>query len=127
MSRLVGKQTICIGENKDADQLRGNREADQRLCFHYMESTIPLLSESKISRLQPSSVLVQLCLCQTWSETTLLAFPRDVSYIVQFFNIILYEQDNFKLSGAAKPFEAFMSDIFIKLVLSGHTMKKPCF
>ena len=27
-------------ENKDADQLRGNREADQRLCFRYMDSTI---------------------------------------------------------------------------------------
>ena len=29
------KPTICIGENKDADELRGNREADQRLCFRY--------------------------------------------------------------------------------------------
>ena len=29
------KQTICIGENKCADQLRGSREADQRLCFRY--------------------------------------------------------------------------------------------
>ena len=29
--------------NKVADQLRGNREADQRLCFRYTESTIPLL------------------------------------------------------------------------------------
>ena len=28
------KPTICVGKNKDADQLRGNREADQRLCFH---------------------------------------------------------------------------------------------
>ena len=27
------KPTICICENKEADQLRGNREADQRLCF----------------------------------------------------------------------------------------------
>ena len=27
------KPTICIGENKAADQLRGNREADQRLFF----------------------------------------------------------------------------------------------
>ena len=35
LSRLMGKPTICIGENKDADQLRGNREADQRLCFRY--------------------------------------------------------------------------------------------
>ena len=29
----MGKPTICLGKNKDADQLRGNREADQRLCF----------------------------------------------------------------------------------------------
>ena len=42
MSRLVGKPTICIGENKDADQLRGNREADQRLCFRYTDSTLPV-------------------------------------------------------------------------------------
>ena len=33
----------CICENKDADQLRGDREADQRLCFRYTDSTIPLL------------------------------------------------------------------------------------
>ena len=33
LSHLVGKPTICICENKDADQLRGNREDDQRLCF----------------------------------------------------------------------------------------------
>ena len=31
----MGKPTICIGENKDADQLRGDREADQRLCLRY--------------------------------------------------------------------------------------------
>ena len=35
-------------QNKGADQLRGNREADQRLCFRCTDSTIPLLSESKI-------------------------------------------------------------------------------
>ena len=33
MSRPMGKPKICIGENKGADQLRGDREADQRLCF----------------------------------------------------------------------------------------------
>ena len=49
MSRLMGNSTICIGKNKDADQLRGNREADQRLCFHYSDSTIPLLLKSEIS------------------------------------------------------------------------------
>ena len=27
------KPAFCICENKDADQLRSNREADQQLCF----------------------------------------------------------------------------------------------
>ena len=35
MSHDVRKPDFCICENKDADQLRGNREADQRLCFRY--------------------------------------------------------------------------------------------
>ena len=39
----MGKPTICIGENKDADQLRGNREADQRLSFRYSDSTVQFL------------------------------------------------------------------------------------
>ena len=33
------KSTFCIYENKGADQLRGKCEADQRLCFHYMDRT----------------------------------------------------------------------------------------
>ena len=49
MSRIVRKQDFCLGENKGADQLRGNREADQRLCFRYSDSTIPLLLKSEIS------------------------------------------------------------------------------
>ena len=68
------KPTICICENKDADQLRGNREADQRLCFRYIDSTIPLLSKSEISSLKPSSVAVQPGLCRTRSETRMLVF-----------------------------------------------------
>ena len=32
-SRVVRKPAFCICENKDADQLRGSREADQRLLF----------------------------------------------------------------------------------------------
>ena len=72
----MGKPTICIGENKGADQLRGNREADQRLCFRYTDSMIPRLPKSEISSFQLFSVLVQVGLCQTCSETTLLVFPR---------------------------------------------------
>ena len=69
MSRIVRKPAFCICENKDADQLRGYREADQRLCFRYTESTIPLLPYSEISSLQPYSVVAQPGLCWTWSET----------------------------------------------------------
>ena len=50
-SRVVRKPAFCICENKDADQLRGNRKADQRLCFRYIDSTIPLLPKYKISSL----------------------------------------------------------------------------
>ena len=49
MSLCMGKPTICISENKAADQLRGDREADQRLCFRYTDSTISLLLKSEIS------------------------------------------------------------------------------
>ena len=49
MSRLVRKPAFYICKNKDADQLRGNREADHRLCFRYTDRTIPLLAKYKIS------------------------------------------------------------------------------
>ena len=68
------KPTFCICENKNADQLRGNREADQRLCFRYKDRTIPLLPKSEISSMKPSSVAVQPGLCLTWSETRPLVF-----------------------------------------------------
>ena len=51
LSLVVRKPAFCICENKDADQLRGNGEADQLLCFRYMASTIPLLPKYKISSL----------------------------------------------------------------------------
>ena len=49
MSLVVRKPAFCICENKDAGQLRCNREADQRLCFRYIDSTIPLLSKYEMS------------------------------------------------------------------------------
>ena len=48
MSRLMRKPTICICENKDADQLRSNCEADQRLFFRYTDSTLLLLLKSEM-------------------------------------------------------------------------------
>ena len=74
MIRGVGKQTFCMCENKDADQLRGNRNADRRLCFRYIDSTIPLLPKSEIPSLWPSSIAVQPGLCRTRSETRMFVF-----------------------------------------------------
>ena len=51
LSLILRKPDFCICENKTADQLCGNHTTDQRLCFCYMDSTIPLLPKSKISRL----------------------------------------------------------------------------
>ena len=45
----IFKKYIVLCENKGADQLRSNCEADQRLCFRYSDSTIPLLLKPEIS------------------------------------------------------------------------------
>ena len=68
------KPDFCLCENKGADQLCSNCTADQRLCFRYMDSTIPLLPKSKISSILPYSLTVQAGLCQTWSETLKTGF-----------------------------------------------------
>ena len=73
MSRLMGKPTICICENKGADQLRSNCEADQHLCFRCMDSTIPLLSKSKI-----------FCACVGPVRKPHCWFPHEEAHILMF-------------------------------------------
>ena len=60
---------FAYAKNKCAHKLRGNRTADQCLCFCFIDSTIPLLSKAEISRVSPFSVDVQPGLCCTWLET----------------------------------------------------------
>ena len=62
-----------IRENKGADQLHGNRTADQRLCFRYIDSSIPKFEISSLYSYS-SSVLAQPGYCQTWSETPKIGF-----------------------------------------------------
>ena len=59
--------SYCIYGNKDADQLRSNREADQRLWFRYTDSTIPLLPKFEISS----------CGCTARSVLDLVSYPED--------------------------------------------------
>ena len=87
MSHPIGKPTICINENKGADQLRINCEADQRLCFRYSDSTFPLLLKSEISSFKLFSVLVKVSLYRTSSDTTLLVFPPGSSNVNYTFAV----------------------------------------
>ena len=68
MSCVMRKPDFCLGKNKGADQLHSNCEADQCLCFCYMDNTIPLHLKSEISSFYPFPLAAQSGLCQTWSE-----------------------------------------------------------
>ena len=61
------KPDFCICENKVADQLRSNREADQRLCFRYKDSTILL-------NFKPLAIF---CSCKAWFVSDLIGNPED--------------------------------------------------
>ena len=68
------KPDFCICENKDADQLRGNREADQRLVFAIRIVQSLLYLNPKFQASSHLSVVVQPGLCRTWSETPKTGF-----------------------------------------------------
>ena len=72
MSHVVRKPAFCICKNKDADQLRGNREAEQRLCFRYIDSTYP--STSYIRNFKPLAIL---CGCTASFVWGLVRNPED--------------------------------------------------
>ena len=60
------KPALCICKNKDADQLRGNRENDLRLCFHY-------LSISYTRNFKPLAIF---CSCTAWLVSDLVGNPK---------------------------------------------------
>ena len=78
MSSLIRKPAFCICENKGADLLRGDRAADQHLCFRYIDSTIPLLHpllhKYQISSTSWPALVVQPGLCRTLSATPKTGF-----------------------------------------------------
>ena len=80
----MGKPTICIGENKDADHLRDSCEADQRLFF-------ATRIEQFLFYLNPKFQASSFGLCPTCSKTTLLVFPRGGSFV---HNAIVWNNHN---------------------------------
>ena len=77
-------------ENKDAGQLRGYREADLRLCFSYMDSTLPVLLKSELLNFSPSSEMEKTSLGITCSEPHCLfsheAAHKILLYLLFFVN-----------------------------------------
>ena len=85
------KPDFCICENKDADQLRGNHEADQRLCFCYTDSTILLLPKYEITSLYSCFVTVQPVCVGPGRKPRRLVFSQRGSYhlpMVKYLNIL---------------------------------------
>ena len=70
----VRKSAICICEIKGVYQWRGNRAGDQRFCFPFKDSAIPLLSKPEIASLSLSSEAIQPVFCPTQSETPKTGF-----------------------------------------------------
>ena len=60
--------------NKDEDQPAHLRSLISAFFVHYLDSIIPLLAKSKISRLQLASEAEQSGLSLTWSETLKTGF-----------------------------------------------------
>ena len=69
------KPTICIFESKDADQLRSNCEANQRLCFCCTDSITPFLSKSNTLNFLPSYVTAHTGLYHNAAHIIGIIFP----------------------------------------------------
>ena len=66
----MGKPTICIGENKDADQ---------RLCFRYSDSTVPLLLKSKIFQASSSFLCLYRPVCVAFGQKPHCWFSQEAA------------------------------------------------
>ena len=86
VSLIMRNLAFCICKNNGADQLGSNCTTDQRLCFRYIDGTIPLLPKSEISGCQLFFVAVQPGMCQPCSEipkTGFLATRRIGSFVMK--------------------------------------------
>ena len=74
---------------KGTDQLCGNRAADQRLCFHFIASTISLLPKSKLLSLYQSSIVSLVCV-RPGGKTPKTDFCHDTAQFILYLGLMLY-------------------------------------
>ena len=96
---IMRKPTICICENKDADQLHSYCEADLRLCFRYTESTMPLLSKSNFYS--------WVCVAPVRKPHCRFSHEKDQLYNIIWICCLLCSQD----------VESSISSLYIALIL----------
>ena len=94
------KPAFRICKSKDADQLCGNRAADQRLCFGYIDSTIPLLPQA----------LASLCGCTAghyantpMQYTAIFHGCKNVNFQMKNFHIFLIFAQNIDCGYSLEP------------------------
>ena len=87
ISCVERKPAFCICEIKGADQLHSNRAADQRLCFRYIDSTIPLLP-----KLRNFMQLAIFCGCTVWFVLNLVGNALDrLSHDVAHIGLVMFQ------------------------------------
>ena len=84
MSPLMGKPTICICENKDADQLRGNREADQRLII--IIDFVILAASWENQQSAYAKTKTQISFAVTTKLISAFVFAKRIVYFLFFLN-----------------------------------------
>ena len=101
MSHLMRKPAYAYANNKGAE-VCASAESDQRLCFRCLESIIPLLAISKISRLQLVSEAEEASLSLTWSQTLKTGF-----LVMRFFYSLWIINSAIKLQNKELSFSVF--------------------
>ena len=75
-------------------RLRDYRAAEQRLCFHYIESTLHLLSKSEVSSMWPSAVALYSPVCVGNPEERFFQYAAEMTYgmiLLQNLFIVLFK------------------------------------
>ena len=74
MSHVMRKPVYAICVQQRRRSVCASAQSDQRLCFRFLDSIIPLLSISEIPSLYLASVAEQAGLSLSWSQTPKTGF-----------------------------------------------------
>ena len=92
------KPDFCLGENKGADQLRGNREADQRLCFRYSDSKFLFYLNPKFQASGSFLSLYRSVYVGPGRKPRRPVFSRRGSFYVAILPVLLIQEEHLSVS-----------------------------